>query len=203
MAVMPQINIPPAPDLYERRSDISGSLSLRSTNPDVLRQLCFSGYFTSSSPYFTPSMVAPQHYPQGSTGAEIARKSGVLDIRVTFDFLTGSSTKDDQPNVRVAEFLGAVYALDSWSKNRRYAIKHVMDYLDDLLNAGKFDECDLAFRRVEVSRLSPAVLASFLSITLAAKKRLPYRYVFYRNALEAVAKHRGMDRAIDFLSRYF
>jgi hypothetical protein len=124
-----------------------------------------------------------------------------VDFQWRFEFQSGASASDERPNVRVAEFLGAVYAIDSWG-NRRYAIKHVMDYLDGLLNSGQFDECDLAFRQAKVKKISPATIAAFLNITNAAKKRLPSRQAFYRNALAVVAEARGMDRAIDLLQRY-
>jgi hypothetical protein len=59
------------------------------------------------------------------------------------------------------------------------ALDNLYDTVDDLLLAEKFEECDRILRDVDVRTSDVHMLLGYLTITLAAHSKLPYRAAFY------------------------
>lgn len=74
--------------------------------------------------------------------------------------------------------------------------------LDDLLNAGKFQECDRAFLVANADSMSDLLIVTYLGITLRAKDKLPSRKKFYRQAFKVVKKRRSGLGAVKLLTKY-
>jgi hypothetical protein len=84
----------------------------------------------------------------------------------------GKTSNDVEPqSVQGAFFLDTIYLLEEIGESRR-AVEHSVNYLDNLLNDGRFGECQDILGKAEVEQISPSVLVSFLGITLAAKHLL-------------------------------
>lgn len=123
-------------------------------------------------------------------------------VQMTVGETDSASSPIDQQDIRVAEFLGAVYALDSHGLERQ-AMRRVIDYLDDLQTAGLFNECDAVFRQADPAKLSPEVITCFLGITLAARNKLRFRKTFYDNSLAVVEKSlASKEAAVELLRRF-
>jgi hypothetical protein len=110
--------------------------------------------------------------------------------------IAGSASEELQ------RLLEKIYATDKAGRPRK-AMDYVVDYIDDLLNAGAFDACREILAIANPDELSDPLIVSFLGITLGAKQRLqPERGDFYRRASTAVAKRRGIDAAGRLLEKY-
>jgi hypothetical protein len=59
------------------------------------------------------------------------------------------------------------------------AISHIFEQFDALLRAGRFELVNEALAAIQVDRFSIDLLMSLLTITLAAKKKLPRRSSFF------------------------
>lgn len=112
-----------------------------------------------------------------------------------------ASVPTSQLNVRTSDFLERVYSLCSSGQERR-AADLIVEHMDNLLNKSKFGECDCVFGRADPAKLSDSAIVSLLGITLAAKRLLKWRRVFYQNALQAVAIRRGLNGAERLLTKY-
>lgn len=55
----------------------------------------------------------------------------------------------------------------------------IFNYVDDLMIERKFDEVDDLLKAIPISKLSIASLLAVLTVTLSAKKSLPYRSKFF------------------------
>jgi hypothetical protein len=78
-----------------------------------------------------------------------------------------------------------------------------IDWLDDMLLAGQFAECDKAFELADVEKMPDSVIVSFLGVTCAAHDKLPERRKFYDRAKEVVASRRGgIEHAEKLLAKY-
>jgi len=95
-------------------------------------------------------------------------------------------------------FLRAVYDLCDAGKDDA-AIDSIFDYVDDLLCEGSFDAVDDALRRIELDRLSTAAMIGFLSITLAARPKLPYRSALCQAIRDKLADDPQVDELLNGL----
>jgi hypothetical protein len=77
----------------------------------------------------------------------------------------------------VTPWLAEVYTLVAESRTDQ-AIDRVFDEIDELLLAGDFATVDEILLETDLARLNSALLVGFLTITLAAKKRLLAREDF-------------------------
>jgi hypothetical protein len=200
MAVMEQFEALPAPGFYENGAAPAahqGDFYVQNN------QSFFIIYHGGRAQNFARESYCESTGPSPVTVAD----SGVMkfdlyvNLRLTVGDENAAATTGNQINVRTAEFLAAVYDLDANEKHR-HAMRRVIDYIDDLLNAGRFDDCDAVFRQADAGKLSPSVITSFLGITLAARNRLRFRRGFYNNALAAVEKALGESAAVDLLQRF-
>ncbi len=99
------------------------------------------------------------------------------------------------------QFLRKIYALDA--RDPEEAIDVLVDHLDDLQNAGNFDEVEAVLFDLKPSKLSDTAIVSALGVTLAAKTILVARRAFYRQAVKAIAKQRGSEQAaLKLLAKY-
>jgi hypothetical protein len=71
------------------------------------------------------------------------------------------------------------------------ATDRIFDFIDRLLSDGSFPVCDELLRRIEVDHLPPALMRSFLAITVAAKDRLPSWKELYRNIEQKMVELKG------------
>src|SRR5258707_15637905 len=87
------------------------------------------------------------------------------------------STDKDSEALRINEFLEEVYHLAAG--DLQSATDTIFETIDRLLLDGAFTVCNEILRCVDVRRLPTALMRSFLTITAAAKDKLPARSAFY------------------------
>lgn len=119
---------------------------------------------------------------------------------VEFALVSNGTVAPSGDRARRAIALETIYRLGD--KHRRLAMDHVVDFLDDLLNDGQFQECDSVFREVVVDRLPNSVIVAFLGITRAAADKLPSRQRFYERAIRVAASRVGETDAHELLGVY-
>lgn len=66
----------------------------------------------------------------------------------------------------------------------------IYDKIDDLLRKGHFEKCDQILKGINVSSASTDELLAYLTATLPAASKMPYRKIFYEN-IEKEIKFRG------------
>jgi hypothetical protein len=172
----------------------------------------------SSAPKFTRnSSVAPKTTrPPRPRWQLVMPDSAVLNMAVSgnvvisgddfsltlSDASQASAAKPEIQDDYLNTFLAAVYALDRAGQTR-LAIDQVLDYIDDLLLGGRFDECDAAMEAVDPQRLTDPLIVSFLGITLGARTQLRARVSFFTAAQNVIAERRGgLDAANRLLLKY-
>ena len=129
----------------------------------------------------------------------IAPHAGRMEVVVVTDD-NNSETKPIR-EVDWDVFLKATYRFSAMGRARE-AVDWIIDYLDDLLNAGKFRECNAILRSADPEQLTDPLIVTCLGITLAAKHKLAGRMNFYLRALQTVAKRRGEEGAERLLNKY-
>ena len=67
-------------------------------------------------------------------------------------------------------------------------------HVDQLLTAGKFEECDKFIQAANFENLNTNMIVGVLSVTLAAKYELPSRIDFYRTAHSEFSRYFSEDR---------
>jgi hypothetical protein len=96
--------------------------------------------------------------------------------------------------MRIDEFLQEVYSLavrEDWQG----ATDQIFETVDRLLLEGAFTVCNEILRHVDVRRLPTALMRSFLTITAAAKDKLPARQAFYHQVLSEMIRLKGNEKA--------
>ncbi len=78
------------------------------------------------------------------------------------------------------EWLNEVYDLDKTNR----AGYLILENIDNLFLAGRFEEADTCLRVVDTTRLGTYTISSFLTFTKVAEDRLPSRADFVRRAEE-------------------
>jgi len=107
----------------------------------------------------------------------------------------GSQPDSHEPEAdEIQLFLDRICALIQNDEPRR-AIDAIFQEVNSLLVASRFDDCDQLLRRIDLDRIPPLLLASFLTITVAAKEQLPTRAEFYRQVRDRVETQRGVEGA--------
>lgn len=144
------------------------------------------------------------------SGRRIDIRSGrwIIQPRERLERITADpkGEKADAPGVgavdaaNICTFLEEVYRLAAID-NLQSATDRVFDHIDQLLCAGSFDVCDEILKRVDVARLPAPLLRSFLTITAAAKEKLPARQPFFVKAEQEMARLRGPEMAKRLLGR--
>lgn len=104
-----------------------------------------------------------------------------------------SPAKIESQEGRIEDFLDQVYSLIRINDTDS-ATDRIFDYVDRLLCDGQFVVCDEILRSVNVERLPTSLMRSFLSITAAAKSRLPSRGSLYRKIESKMVQLRGMEK---------
>lgn len=101
---------------------------------------------------------------------------------------------------QIEEFLEKVYMLVALN-DEQGATDLVFDYFDRLLSDGASTACDAVLRKVDVDRLSTSLMRSFLSITAAAKRKLPSRIGLYWEIKQAMFRLKGPVKTERLLGR--
>jgi len=109
-------------------------------------------------------------------------------------------TKAEATEGKIEEFLEEVYRLAELNRLQE-ATDEVFDQMDNLLCGGAFTVCDEILKRVDVRRLPTALLRSFLTITAAAKEKLPARKAFYNKAFAEVTRQKGPEKTHRLLAQ--
>ncbi len=81
------------------------------------------------------------------------------------------------------------------------ATDRIFDHIDRLLCNSMFSVCNETLKRIDPSRLPSSLRRSFLTITAAAKDKLPARATFYAQALALLAREKGEEQALKLLGR--
>jgi len=125
-------------------------------------------------------------------------------IEARWDEFADTARKPARSEARegqIEDFLEEVYRLGDLN-DLQGATDRVFKYIDDLLLAGAFPVCNEILERADVKRLSTALMRSFLTITAAAKEKLPARVAFYRDAFAEMVRLKGdADKARRLLGR--
>ncbi len=102
-------------------------------------------------------------------------------------------TKEEVARMRIGNFLEDVYKLAEIN-DLDGATDRIFDFMDRLLCDGLFGVCDEVLRTVDVARLPTALMRSFLSITSAAKQKLPSRVALYRKTEKKMVELKGVEK---------
>jgi hypothetical protein len=100
-------------------------------------------------------------------------------------------TGDDVAKMQIDRFLEEVYKLAKLD-DLDGATDRIFDFIDRLLCDSLFPVCDEVLRRVDVEKLSTSLMRSFLSITDAAKHKLPSRPAFYQKIEQRMVCLKGL-----------
>ena len=118
-----------------------------------------------------------------------AEASGrIHDFAAEFEELL-SSTVVRAGAPRPTDFLVHADRLDKHGKTDT-ALDIIYDQIDEMLRAGKFADVNDCLRNVATDNHSVHILLALLTITLAAKRKLPDRAAFYARTV-ATLKSRG------------
>ncbi len=88
---------------------------------------------------------------------------------------------------QVFDWLPEVYALIEQGDDES-AADIVVDVVDELLSASDFSRCDELLQMVDVKRLNPNLLITFLAVSLPAKQKLPSRSQLLRRTETRLAE---------------
>ncbi len=80
-------------------------------------------------------------------------------------------------------------------KNKDDATDLIFNTIDTLLNNGSFDTVDAILYAAEPAELPAYVRSALLTITMAAKNKLPSRKAFYEESFQLLAQEKGLDYA--------
>ena len=149
----------------------------------------------------SPNSTSAQTLREAGSGTEDSESNGegefifVDPYRSKYD---GSVADVDGPNYSIDQeteaFLGRVYDLESKGQ-ARHAIDVIFQHMNSLLMERRFDDCNEILRKTELRRISPMLMAAFLTITAAARKELKNRPVFFENVRLLVEAERGPEDA--------
>ena len=106
----------------------------------------------------------------------------------------------DVVSAQADEFLEEVYRLDHSGETQSATFK-VFDYMESLLDKRSFDVCNKLLERVDVNRLSPSLMRSFLTITHPAKDQLPERKRLFTLIEDELTRTRGREIATRLLCK--
>lgn len=95
---------------------------------------------------------------------------------------------------RMDEFLEGIYRLVELD-DLQGATDSIFETIDRLLLEGRFAVCDEILRRVDMRRLPTALMRSFLTITSAAKDKLPSRHAYYEQVFKEMSRLEGNEIA--------
>lgn len=110
------------------------------------------------------------------------------------DPVSASIIEDDESSGEISAFLDKVYDLARCGKEE-FAIDVIFEYMNTLLVQGEFGTCDRILAEVDIGRIPPVLMVSFLTITAAAASRLKNRKRFYQFVRALVARERGEKAA--------
>jgi hypothetical protein len=111
--------------------------------------------------------------------------------RVTPVVVGQPTTKRGRPSGAHTSWIDASIALWESGKTTE-SLDVIFDFIDDLLLASKFEECDSALAKLPVGRLSNAQMVTLLTATAPAKDRLPARSTLFANCKNEIHA-RGAD----------
>lgn len=109
--------------------------------------------------------------------------------------------EEDQPHNEEGESEGSPDLQQAWAEAVRLAEEHEMDDALDLLydavdaalTLGDFAACDRLLKTIDVGRVVPDLLVGLLTITHAARGRLPSRSAFFEATRALLAKSTSPD----------
>jgi hypothetical protein len=103
--------------------------------------------------------------------------------------------------LHILEFLNKLYLLSEALEEHK-ASDEVFNFMDDSLLDEDFDACNESLSQVQVEKILPSSMVSFLIVTRRAKDKLPARAEFLEKAVEALTQERGKEKAEKLLGKY-
>ena len=94
-----------------------------------------------------------------------------------------------------ADFLARADRLDKLGKTDT-ALDIIYDQVDEMLLAGRFEDVNRCLRDVKTDSYSVHVLLALLTITLAAKRKLPDRAGFYVRAADTLSMRGELEEGL-------
>jgi hypothetical protein len=110
------------------------------------------------------------------------------------DFQRDICDADESATSEISAFLDTVYDFAKREKEDD-AIDVIFQYMNNLLVEGQFNACDRILGEVDIARIPPVLMVSFLTITAAAKTKLKNRERFLNVVRRVVARERGEKAA--------
>jgi hypothetical protein len=107
--------------------------------------------------------------------------------------------RDDTSDVQQA-LLGRLYGLSAAGKIDS-AIDELFSWVDEALCRNDYGACDLLLARANLSMLTSDLIVGLLTITAAAKDRLPKRDELKQRALAELERQKGPDYAARLMKR--
>jgi hypothetical protein len=111
-----------------------------------------------------------------------------------------SATKEEVAEASISIFLQGVYGLARVG-DIPTATDVIFDRIDRLLSDDRLRACNEILKRVEPEKLPSSLRRSFLTITAAAKDKLPARRAFYDKALRLLSQEKDEAKARKLLGR--
>ena len=105
-----------------------------------------------------------------------------------------SGMQDKILNPIVEDFLPIVYLAVSNAQNDA-ATDIVFDNIDRMLCDGSFSQINALLKRVEVEKLNSTLMRSFMTITAAARDKLPARKPLYDKIYARMIELKGQEKA--------
>lgn len=97
-----------------------------------------------------------------------------------------------------SEFLDTVYAYE----DKDELISFIFDYVGDMLQDGKYDECNDLLGELDVDQLEVNGILSFLTISNCVKHRFPNRAIYLDRAFGRTIKLVGRKEAKQLLDGF-
>jgi hypothetical protein len=124
--------------------------------------------------------------------------SDALERQSTTPNLNTAEAKSETDVSGSERFLDRVRQLEA-SGNEDDAIDLIFDTINTFLLENDFARCDSILGRIDVATIPRVLLIAFLTITAAAKSRLPSRSAFFADVNAAITRERGSQLADQLL----
>jgi hypothetical protein len=120
--------------------------------------------------------------------------------REDFPNVAWEPTVEEIEAIQTDDFLEEVYTLATLGDFQE-ATDEIFQTIDRLLLDGAFTVCNEMLRRADIRKLPLPLMRSFLTITAAAKDKLPARKSFYSQVLSEMRRLKGEDKAQRLLGK--
>jgi hypothetical protein len=124
-----------------------------------------------------------------------------VQVESTLECVLNRQVRDEQrKEEETTGFLQEVYALSA-NHDLGGATDRIFGHIDSLLCLGNFPRCNAILKQIELEKLPATLMRSFLTITAAAKDKLPARKALYDRVVTEMTRLKGRVNTERLLSR--